>query len=101
MSLSEQEQRILDDIETELQIDDPNLDSVLSSASGRRLRRPIAELVIGATSGLTLVVLGVALSVVVLGVIGFLVLVAATARGQRTIAARRAAKKVNGQTGRR
>jgi len=54
-----------------LQIDDPNLDSVLSSAAGRRLRRPIAELVIGATSGLTLVVLGVALSVVVLGVIGF------------------------------
>jgi len=50
---------------------------------------------------LTLVVLGVALSVVVLGVIGFLVLVAATACGQRTIAARRAAKKVNGQTGRR
>jgi hypothetical protein len=104
MPMSERERRILDDIETALYIEDPHLDSVLSSAFDRRAFRRVAEPLIAAASGIAAVVLALALNIVLLGVIGFVLLVAAIAHGQRTIATNatnRAARKATGRAPRR
>jgi hypothetical protein len=77
MSLSEQEQRILDDIEASLYVNDPNLDAVLSSAfTPHRARRGVLPYS-SALVAFCLLFFSVAFDLVALGVVAFVVIVAA------------------------
>jgi len=78
MPLSEYEQRVLEQMERQLASDDPRLANTLT----QRGRRPVGRYVIAAVGvalGLLLLVFGVAQSLPLLGVVGFVVMFAAVA----------------------
>jgi len=78
MPLSEYEQRVLEQMERALTSDDPRLANTFESGG----RRPVVRYMIAAVGllgGLLLLVLGAALSNMVLGIIGFVVMFAAVA----------------------
>jgi hypothetical protein len=75
MPLSEHEQRLLEQMERQLYADDPKLASTLRG-SGRSLRHRVVLGIIGIVLGLALLVSGVASQLWILGVAGFLVMLA-------------------------
>jgi uncharacterized membrane protein HdeD (DUF308 family) len=93
MSLSEQEQRILDDLENALYIEDPNLDYVLSSAFAVHRPRRLVLTASAAIGGLGLVLFSLASDLVAFGVLGFVLLVVGINGGVEAVAARRAARR--------
>lgn len=78
MPLSEHEQRLLDQIEQALYAEDPKFASAVRSARSRsRRRRWIIISVLGVFVGLATVLVGLAAKLIVLGVLGFVLIVAA------------------------
>nr|WP_279671761.1 DUF3040 domain-containing protein [Flexivirga meconopsidis] len=78
--LSEHEQRLLDQMEQALKVEDPKFASHMVAHPGRsKLRRRIAIGVVGVLAGLALVLVGVTITQIWLGVVGFAVMVAAGA----------------------
>jgi Protein of unknown function (DUF3040) len=88
--LSEHEQRLLDQIEQALYAEDPKFaSSVRSVRSGSRTRRWIILASIGILAGLAVVLVGLATKLVILGVLGFVLILGscvyiATALGNRS-----------------
>ncbi len=79
MPLSEHEQRLLEQMERALYAEDPKFATSLQSPADRRgARRRSAIGVVGALLGAGLLVAGVAWSYVVVGVLGFVVMLAGT-----------------------
>jgi hypothetical protein len=78
MPLSEYEQRVLEQMERQLQSDDPRLANTLTQSAGRHVLRYVLAGV-GAATGLLLLVLGAATNRPALGVIGFVLMFAAVA----------------------
>ncbi|HEY2044057.1 MAG TPA: DUF3040 domain-containing protein [Jatrophihabitans sp.] len=77
MPLSEHEQRLLEEIEQALYAEDPKFASSVRSARPRNRARTMLVLsVIGAIAGLTVVLVGLTRNLTVLGVIGFVLIVA-------------------------
>ena len=77
MPLSEHEQRLLEQMERALYQEDPKFASSLRHArSGGLDRRRVALGAVGTVAGLALVLVGVATSLPVVGVLGFVVMVA-------------------------
>ena len=75
MPLSEHEQRLLEQMERALHAEDPRLASTLRNGSGRSIDgRRVFLGCLGALVGLTGLIGGVATSIVVLGVVGFLIM---------------------------
>lgn len=75
MPLSEHEQRLLDQIEQALYAEDPKFaSSVRSARSGLRARRWIVLACFGIAAGLAVVLVGLATKIVVLGVLGFVLI---------------------------
>jgi len=75
MPLSEHEQRLLEQMERQLYADDPKLASTLrGGATGAHNRRKLVGGVVGILVGLGLLLAGVALPAMILGVVGFLVM---------------------------
>jgi Protein of unknown function (DUF3040) len=73
--LSEHEQRLLDQIEQALYAEDPKFASSVRSARSRfRARRWIALACFGIAAGLAVVLVGLATKLVVLGVLGFVLI---------------------------
>ncbi|MGN6413123.1 DUF3040 domain-containing protein [Flexivirga sp.] len=80
MPLSEHEQRLLDQMEQALKVEDPKFASHMVAHPGRRrFRRRVAIGVCGVVVGLALVIVGMTIAQIWLGVIGFAVMVAAGA----------------------
>ena len=80
MALSEHEQRLLDQIEQALYADDPKFVSNVRSVRRRTLRRrwiPIS--IVGVIVGLAVVLVGLTAKQVAVGVVGFVIMVAACA----------------------
>jgi hypothetical protein len=78
--LSDHEQRLLDQIEQALYADDPKFASAVRSARARvHVRRWLALSIIGVVAGLALILVGLAAKLIFLGVIGFVLIVAACA----------------------
>lgn len=75
MPLSEYEQRVLEQMEQQLRSDDPKLADAISGAAVRRPRNVVLGTLLG-LAGIGLLVAGVATSIVVLGIIGFLAMFA-------------------------
>jgi hypothetical protein len=76
MPLSEHEQRLLEQMERALYADDPKLASTLRGARGAHSRRRLLIGGVGVLAGLGLLVGGVAAQQWILGVAGFLVMLA-------------------------
>lgn len=77
MPLSEHEQRLLEQMERALYAEDPKFASSLRDGSGRRgNRRQVALGVLGVLVGLAVLVAGVAVSQELLGVLGFVIMLA-------------------------
>jgi membrane-bound ClpP family serine protease len=74
MPLSEHEQRLLAQMEQALYAEDPKFATSLRSAGGRGSRSRAAFGVLAVLGGLGLVVLGVATTLIALGVAGFVVM---------------------------
>ena len=73
--LSEHEQRLLDQIEQALYAEDPKFASSVRSARSRfRARRWIVLACFGIAAGLAVVLVGLATKIVVLGVLGFVLI---------------------------
>ena len=73
MPLSEHEQRLLEQMEKALYDEDPKFATSLRSAPGARAARGRAALgVLGLLAGLGLLLAGVATTIIVLGILGFL-----------------------------
>lgn len=92
MPLSEHEQRLLEQMERALYAEDPKFASSLRSAGprpGSRRRAAIGVLV--ALAGVALLVAGAATSIIPLGVVGFLAMLAGTFLVIRTLRAEPAA----------
>jgi hypothetical protein len=90
--LSEHEQRLLDQIEQALYAEDPKFASAVRSARARtRTRRWIALAVLGVLGGLGVILIGLAAKLVFLGVIGFVLIVAACAYTAAMLRGRRLA----------
>ena len=78
MPLSEHEQRLLDQIEQALYAEDPKFASAVRSARARsRRRRWIVISVLGVFVGLATILVGLTAKLIVLGVLGFVLIVAA------------------------
>jgi hypothetical protein len=76
MPLSEHEQRLLDEIEQALYAEDPKFASSVRSARPRnRARTMLALSVIGVVAGFAVVLVGLTRNLIVLGVIGFVLIV--------------------------
>ncbi|MGO1316199.1 MAG: DUF3040 domain-containing protein [Cellulomonadaceae bacterium] len=73
MPLSEYEQRVLEQMERQLSTDDPRLANTFQPSSSRAGLRYLAAGV-GVVVGLALLILGVAQSLVLVGVLGFAVM---------------------------
>lgn len=73
MPLSEYEQRVLEQMERQLSADDPKLATTLTTPR-RRTGRKVVIAVASVLVGLVLLVLGVFKSLVVVGILGFLVM---------------------------
>lgn len=77
MPLSEHEQRLLDQMEQALKVEDPKFAShMVAHPSRSRLRRRVAIGVLGVVVGLALVIVGMTIAQIWLGVAGFAVMVA-------------------------
>lgn len=77
MPLSEHEQRLLEQIEQALYAEDPKFASAVRSGRSRRhTRRWIVIAAFGVVAGLTIVLVGLAAKLIVLGVLGFVLIVA-------------------------
>ena len=77
MPLSEHEQRLLEQIEQALYAEDPKFASAVRSGRSRRhTRRWILVSVLGVLAGLAIVLVGLAAKLIVLGVLGFVLIVA-------------------------
>ena len=77
MPLSEHEQRLLEQIEQALYAEDPKFASAVRSGRSRmHTRRWIAIATIGILAGLTVVLVGLTAKLIVLGVVGFVLIVA-------------------------
>ena len=77
MPLSEHEQRLLEQMEKALYAEDPKFATSLRSTPGARAARGRAALgVLGVLAGLGLLLAGVATTLIVVGVIGFMVMLA-------------------------
>lgn len=75
MPLSEHEQRLLEQMEKALYAEDPKFATSLRSSPGARAARGRAALgVLGVLGGLGLLVVGVATTIIALGVLGFIVM---------------------------
>jgi hypothetical protein len=75
--LSEHEQRLLEQMEQQLSVEDPKFASAMRGSAARvKARRRIILGALGVLVGLGLVLLGVARGVVIVGVAGFAVMVA-------------------------
>jgi Protein of unknown function (DUF3040) len=75
--LSEHEQRLLDQIEQALYAEDPKFaSSVRSARSGARTRRWIVLAGLGILAGLAVILVGLATKLIVLGVVGFVLILA-------------------------
>lgn len=75
MPLSEEEQRLLEQLEHALAADDPNLASALRGSKFRaRARRNAMVAVVGFVAGLALLMVGVIVTQTVLGVAGFVLM---------------------------
>lgn len=103
MPLSDHEQRLLDEIEHTLRIDDPALASSLRSARPIvRTRTFLLLSITGLIAGLVLVAVGLRVHGVaspVLGGAGFVLIVAAVDLGQRVVRrVRKPAKRTTGRT---
>jgi hypothetical protein len=82
--LSEHEQKLLEQIEQALYAEDPKFAASVRSARSRRLgRRWILWSVLGVLAGLGLVLVGLLAKIIVLGIVGFVFIVAACAYGAR------------------
>lgn len=84
MPLSEHEQRLLDEMERNLYRHDADF---VASVSGARLRPSYRSIVLGsiaALAGVALIVVGLATHLVVLGILGFVVLLAGVVLAMRT-----------------
>lgn len=80
MSLSDREQKVLDELERQLMATDPRLGSLLPN--GWRRAKAMAYLglaVSGALTGVALVLVGLAFGAILISIIGFLVIVTAVA----------------------
>jgi heme A synthase len=76
MPLSEHEQRLLDEIEQALYAEDPKFASSVRSARPRnRARTMLALAIVGVLAGLAVVIIGLATTYVVVGVLGFVLIV--------------------------
>ena len=76
MPLSEHEQRLLDEIEQALYAEDPKFASSVRSARPRnRARTMLAVSILGVLVGLAVVIVGLATTYVVVGVLGFVLIV--------------------------
>lgn len=78
MPLSEHEQRLLEQMERALAAEDPKFASSLRHGSSGADRRRIGMGVVGLLLGLALLIAGVSTKIAVIGVVGFLVMLAAT-----------------------
>ena len=77
MPLSEHEQRLLDQIEQALYAEDPKFASAVRSARARsRRRRWIVISVLGVFLGMATILVGLTAKLIVLGVLGFVLIVA-------------------------
>lgn len=77
MPLSEHEQRLLDEIEQALYAEDPKFASSVRSARPRnRTRLMVALAAAGVAVGLAVVLVGLARNLIVVGVLGFVLIVA-------------------------
>ena len=80
MPLSEHEQRLLDEIEQALYAEDPKFASSVRSARPRnRARTLLALSVIGVLVGLAVVLVGLTANLILLGVLGFVLIVSSLA----------------------
>lgn len=80
MPLSEHEQRLLEQIEQGLYAEDPKFASAVRRVrSGGGTRRRVALAVVGVVIGLGVVLLALITQLVIIGVLGFLLIVAACA----------------------
>jgi hypothetical protein len=78
MPLSEHEQRLLDEIEQALYAEDPKFASSVRSARPRnRVRMMLALSVAGVVAGLAVVLIGLSANLILVGVLGFVLIVAA------------------------
>lgn len=76
MPLSEHEQRLLDEIEQALYAEDPKFASSVRSARPRnRARTMLALSVVGVLLGLAVVMIGLTEKLILLGVVGFVLMV--------------------------
>ena len=76
MPLSEHEQRLLDEIEQALYAEDPKFASSVRSARPRnRTRMMLALSAVGVVLGLAVVMIGLATNLIVIGVLGFVLIV--------------------------
>jgi hypothetical protein len=76
MPLSEHEQRLLDEIEQALYAEDPKFASSVRSARPRnRARIMLASSVVGVLLGLAVVMVGLTANLILLGVLGFVLIV--------------------------
>ncbi len=77
MPLSEHEQRLLEQMEQQLSVEDPKFASAMRGSVARaKARRRIILGALGVLVGLALVLLGVAQGIIVVGIVGFAVMVA-------------------------
>jgi hypothetical protein len=75
--LSEHEQRLLEQMEQQLSVEDPKFASAMRGSVARaKARRRIILGALGVLVGLALVLLGVAQGIIVVGIVGFAVMVA-------------------------
>lgn len=82
MPLSEQEQRMLDQMERALYVEDPRFASAMERPSlGTSRRRRLIIAVLGVVAGLGILLLGSVLTTPALGVLGFCIMFAAAVFG--------------------
>jgi hypothetical protein len=84
--LSDHEQKLLEQIEQALYAEDPKFAASVRKVKNRpRSRRWIALSVLGVVVGLGLVLVGLLAKLIILGIIGFVLIVAACAYGARML----------------
>lgn len=79
MALSEEERRRLEKLEKELASSDPDLDQRLQAGAPGKRQREAATVARGALTliaGFTLVIVGIATELIVVGAVGFLLMIA-------------------------
>lgn len=74
MPLSEQEQRLLEEMERSLYHNDADFVATVGKRGGRRNYRTVALGIVAAVVGIVVVVAGVALRLPIVGVVGFVVM---------------------------